>query len=100
MNSKPEFGEGSVMHKREFTAAENDWLQLGLVILWITYHSKQSGMSYYDIKRQKVPGEYHGDQFVCALMNGNYRKEHLPCLKLQKYNRMTLQSVLEGRMCC
>ena len=52
----PEFYKGSVMHKSELTAGENDWMQLGLIILWVTYHSKQSGSCYYDVRRQEVPG--------------------------------------------
>ena len=85
------------MHKIELTAGENDWMQLGLIILWVTYHSKQSGSCYYDVRRQEVPAEYQSDQFVCCLMKGKYRKEHLLGSRLQTNNTRTLQSLLEER---
>ena len=53
----PEFYKGSVMHKVELTAGEKDWMQLGLLLGWVTYHSKQSGICYYDVRRQEVPEE-------------------------------------------
>ena len=93
----PEASKGSVMHKSELTAGENDWMQLGLIILWVTNHSKQSGICYYDVRRQEVPEEYQSDQFVCCLLKGNYRKEHLLGSRLQTYNTRTLQSLLEER---
>ena len=45
------------MHKVELTAGEKDWMQLGLLLGWVTYHSKQSGICYYDVRRQEVPEE-------------------------------------------
>ena len=88
----PEFYKGSVMHKAELNAGELDAAGFGGLA---TYHSKQSGICYYDLLRQEVPEEYQSDQFVCCLMKGKYRKEHLLGSRLQTYNTRTLQSVLE-----
>ena len=95
----PSFRKDDVMYKRELTAAQNDWMQLGLIILWVTFHSKQSGIGYYDLKRQEVPEEYQSDHFLCSLMLGTYTKEHhlLHSHLLQNYNTKSLQSVLEDR---
>ena len=89
-------GKDDVMYKRELTAAQNDWMQLGLIILWVTFHSKQSGIGYYDLKRQEVPEEYQSDHFLCSLMIGTYTKEHLLHAHLL-CSTASLQSVLEDR---
>ena len=88
------------MHKPTFSPAQNDWMQLGLIILWmITGCYEEPESSYYDVKRWEVPQEYQSDNFVCSLMNGEYQEEQLTNskLKVNKYNSKTLQSVLTQR---
>ena len=88
------------MHKHTISPAQNDWMQLGLIILWmITGCYKEPESSYYDVKRWEVPQVYQSDNFVCSLMNGEYQEEQLTNskLKVNKYNSKTLQSVLTQR---
>ena len=84
-----------VMFKNEFTAEKNDWMQLGLVIMWIISPNTQS---YYNEKRQTLPAEYQRDRFLHTLMEeGCYKAHFLEESIVKTFNDKSLKNILEAR---
>ena len=84
------------MYKKEFSAEKNDWLQLGLIILWIISPPSPQ-QSYYNEDRQVLPDRYISDRFLYTLMaEGCYKAQFLRSSVLQRYKK-TLRDVLEAR---
>ena len=54
------------MYKCEFNAEQNDWLQLGLIISWVTGNHELD--NYYDPERQRPPKKHASYRLFCSLM--------------------------------
>ena len=61
------------MYKCEFNAEQNDGLQLGLIISWVTGEHKLD--NYYDPGRKHPPKRQASDRFFCSFMDGKYIEE-------------------------
>ena len=93
ISKKPHHCSGSLMYKEGFTADRNDWLQLGLILLWVISH-KDEGVGYFDVRRQDLPDPC--DPLIyCLIANEEYKGDYLESSVVQKYNK-TLRSVLQA----
>ena len=92
LHDTPDIGDKNPM----FNVEQNDWLQLGLIISWVTGDHKLLP-HYYAPKRQQAGlDRYAGDSFFCSLMNGKYVEEDLAASMLSTCNK-SLESVLKER---
>ena len=94
VHHKPEFFNNS-MYKVDFSAEQNDWLQLGLIISWVTHD--HGHIDYYNPQRQHVPKKYAHDRFLCALIDGKYVEHLQDSNVLFTYNKTSLKDVLTKR---
>ena len=93
LEHKPEF-HNNAMYKCDFSAEQNDWLQLGLIISWVT--GDYTCFNYYSTERQHLPQRHAEDRFFCALMDGRFVERFLRTSGLHSRN-MSLDRVLERR---
>ena len=94
VHHKPEFFNNS-MYKVDFSAEQNDWLQLGLIISWVTHD--HGHIDYYNPQRQHVPKKYAHDRFLCALIDGKYVEHLQDSNVLFTYNKTSRKDVLTKR---